>query len=105
MPDSTVTKLLEVATVAQELGIRPSQVHKLVRSGRLRAVQITARKRMIDVADLNYFIEASKTKPVDLRNTTAVISASTKGGTEQPRRTGRLPRTPEQLRKEMKSWH
>lgn len=95
--------LYTVNEVAARLHLTPRYVHGLVRSGKLRCVQVTERKRAFTEEQIQQFIE-SRTIPspnvsVDKGRKTALPSAAKKGGLNSIGDSTRA-----QLREEVLSW-
>jgi excisionase family DNA binding protein len=59
-----VSALLDLAAVASRLGISRTSAWRLVSSGAIASVQVTAKLRRVDAADLERFIDAHRSQPV-----------------------------------------
>jgi len=103
MPEP-LTRLLTPKEVATYLRISESEVHRLVRSGRLNCVQVTPRKRVFTTEQLDQFIQdqsRQSSRPKTLIDTPGFppVGYQREGGDSERTDVSRAS-----LRKEMMSW-
>jgi excisionase family DNA binding protein len=99
-PQSELPILYKATDVARTLGIAVKTVNKLVREGKLRCVQITARGRRFTTDQIHAYVEArSNVVRVDTPRVRQVSSQPKKGGEKSSRVFNRAD-----LLQEIRSW-
>jgi len=97
--DQEFQKLLSAEETAQALSCTVKTIHRKVRAGELGCVQISEKKRMFTVDQIENFIESKTVEPIiDRKNSVRVSSEPRKGG----EKSFGFSRT--SLREEMRSW-